>query len=101
VKLDEVLDQKEMQQVQQIIADLLRWQQQRQREQTMAHTGVQQAQQSPFNAQLQRIQNDKINALTKGYAKGVMMQKAIPTDLDKVKAMQRYSAQKDAPQRVR
>jgi hypothetical protein len=101
VKLDEVLDQKEMQQVQQIIADLLRWQQQRQREQTMAHTGVQQAQQSPFNAQLQRIQNDKINALTRGYAKGVMMQKAIPTDLDKVKAMQRYSAQKDAPQRVR
>jgi hypothetical protein len=101
VKLDEVLDQKEMQQVQQIIADLLRWQQQRQREQTMAHTGVQQAQQSPFNAQLQRIQNDKINALTRGYAKGVMMQKAIPTDLDKVKAIQRYSAQKDAPQRVR
>lgn len=101
MKLDEVLDQKEMQQVQQIIADLLRWQQQRQREQTIAHAGVQQAQQSPFNAQLQRIQNDKINALTRGYAKGVMMQKAIPTDLDKVKALQRYSAQKDAPQRVR
>jgi len=101
MRLDEVLDQKEMQQVQQMIADMLRWQQQRQQEQTIAHTGVQQAQQSPFNAQLQRIQNDKINALTRGYAKGVMMQKSIPTDLDIVKSMQRYSAQKNAPQRVR
>ena len=101
MRLDEVLDKNEMQQIQQMVADMVRWELQRQREQAMAHSTVQQAQQSPFNAQLQRIQNDKINALTRGYAKSVMMQKAVPTDLDKIKALQRYSVQKDTPRRVR